>query len=1138
MDIKNQTILNKILNLIEDLSLSNKKEGYRLGWHSPATMSLILAKLIINNDQLLWIDAPSESEAKNLAYNLSIFLPHKIIHYFPGFAQFVGCEASPPEVILHDRLATLIALLEYKLQVLITGPLTAREILPHPKWFKKQKLEMFTNTKIPKDLLLETLITLGYKQTNNVYNHGEFSTRGLIVDIWPDHFEKPIRLEFFDDNLSKISSFDTNTQLRIEDKRDSITIYPRFEGERNDKEILLNILNKYAIHTKNPEDDLEFRRERLISRGYFPGEELFYSLLNQPKGQLAHWIAPCLRIKLESSWADAIANKEEKQICNNIDALRQGGVICPSFKDCFKENDPSRVSIILTEQQSKADILLQSQPIQDFKGQFSEFINYIKDFISSGHHVFLSGSTEGICNHLTSILQQHKLPIACNAQNCQVINLPISNGFYLKEPKLLIMTEQEIFGRKTVPVKTKHKIINAFLSDFRDLKSGDLVIHLDHGIGKFIGFKNLIIGGNQQEVIQLKYADNAILNVNLERADLIQRYITQDCRLVKLDKIGGTAWVQVKSRAKIAIRNMTEELLKLYTKRKLEKSHACQKDGVDMIAFEAIFPFELTPDQIEAIEAVKSDLESNHPMDRLLCGDVGFGKTEVAMRASAKVVIDRLQVAILCPTTILCFQHFRTFKERFSGFPVRIEMLNRFVETQQAKDIIQDLANGSIDIVIGTHQLLSEKICFSNLGLLIIDEEQKFGVNHKERLKKIKCNIHVLTMSATPIPRTLHMGLAGLREVSLIETPPKDRLAIETIIAPWNDELVASAIQFELRRGGQVYVVHNKIESIANIADRIRKLVPNAKVAVGHAQLTSKNLELIMLGFMEKQIDVLVSTTIIENGLDVPNANTIIIHRADTFGLSQLYQLRGRVGRSDVPAYAYLLIPNKNEIASDAQKRLQALEDFSELGSGFRIAAMDLELRGAGNILGGEQSGQINDIGFEFYIKLLNESLQELQNKSSSSFETKINLGCAQISSQWIQEASERLVVYKRTSTLNSDNDLDLYYRELTDRFGHIPVDDNDSEFFFDILKIRIKAKTLAISEITSTNKCIKFHINSKTIMDPIRIINWVHKHQSANITPDGMIISIQQQSIATNKDTKGTIVRQVNHVLDDWMTM
>jgi transcription-repair coupling factor (superfamily II helicase) len=504
---------------------------------------------------------------------------------------------------------------------------------------------------------------------------------------------------------------------------------------------------------------------------------------------------------------------------------------------------------------------------------------------------------------------------------------------------------------------------------------------------------------------------------------------------------------------------------------------------------------------------LKADLESERPMDRLLCGDVGFGKTEVAMRAAAKVALDGKQVAVLCPTTILCFQHFRTFKERFSGFPLRIEMLNRFVEPAQAKAVLQDVADGKVEIVIGTHQLLGARVKFHELGLVVIDEEQRFGVRHKERLKKLRANVEVLAMSATPIPRTLHMSLTGLREISLIETPPKNRLAIETVVAPWSDELIATAIQFEMRRAGQVYVVHNRVESIVSLAERIRSLVPDARVGVGHAQLSDEALEAVMLAFMEGRLDVLVATTIVENGLDVPNANTLIVHRADTFGLSQLYQLRGRVGRSDVPAYAYLLIPGKGEITEEARKRLQALEDFSELGSGFRVAAMDLELRGAGNLLGGEQSGHIGDIGFDLYVKLLEETLQELQGQPSGTFEVHLDLGPAQLARSWVDQASERLVAYKRASRLRTERDLELYRLELEDRFGLLPEEDLETRRCFELLRVRILAQAVAVGEVGVDKGRLKLRLSPQTPLDPGRLMAWVGQRKDASFTPDGTVL-------------------------------
>lgn len=1109
MESRDRAALNDLLRLL-DGPAAKLTEGARLRWTNPAGLALLLARWASEGGRLrsLWVDAPTEAEAQALAQDLAVLLPEAGVAHFPSLAPFAGGESSPPGMVLKERLGTLIGLMERRIQILVTGPLAALEKLPHPTVFQKQKLELAQGMEVPRELLLETLVALGYRRTDLASQPGEFSARGLVVDLWPDHVENPLRLEFFGDELEKLSPFDPDSQRRTGEALATLTLYPRFEGAKGDGRGLLAALQARADRTPDPEDDLAFRRARLATQGHFPGEELFYPLLDQASGQLTHWVPPCLRIRLDPAWEAGLRQQEQARIEEGLAVLRRGGVVCPDFEDRFLPADPSRCTLLLTEWQAEATVPLQAQPAREFQGRLSEWSAELRDLIISGHHIFLAGSTSGMRDRFRELLQEYELPEAHGTEpGCRVLHLGLLGGVYLKEPKVLVLTEREVYGRKAIPSKPQKSRMAAFLSDLRDLKPGDRVVHLDQGIGEFVGFATLEVGGESHEVVQLRYADGGRMNVSLERADLLQRYVSPDGSKPPLDKLGGGTWVKVKRRAKKAIRDMAEELLKLYAKRKLEKGHAYPPDGPEMAEFEATFAYEPTKDQIEATEAIKADLESDRPMDRLLCGDVGFGKTEVAMRAAAKVALDGRQVAILCPTTILCFQHFRTFKERFAAFPIRIEMLNRFVDAKEAKQITQDVADGKVEILIGTHQMLGAKTKFADLGLVVIDEEQRFGVSHKEKLKKFRANVDVLAMSATPIPRTLHMSLTGLREISLIETPPKNRLAIETVVAPWSDELVATAIQFELRRGGQVYVVHNRVESIVSIAERIRQLVPDARVGVGHAQLTDEGLEQVMLAFMEGRIDVLVATTIVENGLDVPNANTLLIHRADTFGLSQLYQLRGRVGRSDVPAYAYLMIPGKGEITDDARKRLQALEDFSELGSGFRVAAMDLELRGAGNLLGGEQSGQIHDIGFELYLKLLEETLQELQGQPSGTFEVKLELGPAQLSRHWIDQASERLVAYKRASRLRSERDLELYRLELEDRFGLLPAEDEESIRFFELLKVKLRAQAVAVSEVTLASGKLKLRLSPQTPLDPGKLLAWVRDQKDAQLTPDGSVL-------------------------------
>jgi len=1107
MESRDRAALNELLRLMEAPAKALADPQARLRWTSPTALSLILAAWSQEGgrQRTLWVDAPTEPDAQALAHDLGVLLPDAQVACFPGMAPFAGGESSPPGIVLKERLATLVGLLEHRVQVLVTGPLAALEKLPHPSWFQKQKLELRRGAEVPRDLLLETLVALGYRRVELAGSPGEFSARGLVADLWPDHLESPLRLEFFGDELERIAPFDPDSQRRKGEALEAVTLYPRFEGDRAG---LLEAVESRAALTPDPGDDLAFRRARLASHGHFPGEELFYPLLGQPKGQLTHWVPPCLRVRLEPEWAQAVADRERERIEAGLDVLRRGGVVCPGFEDRFLPADPSRTTLLLTEWQSEATVPLQAQPVREYQGRLGELAEHLQSLALSGHRIFLAGSTPGMRDRFGEILQEYELPVAFGSQSgCRNLNLGLSAGAYLKEPNLLVLTEREVFGRRALAAPPKRSRTAPFLSDLRDLKPGDRVVHLDHGIGEFTGFASITVGGEEQEVVQLRYADGGRLNVSLERADLIQRYVSPDGGQAPLDKLGGASWAKVKRKAKKAIRDMAEELLKLYAQRKMEKGRPWPADGPEMAEFEATFPFEPTPDQVEATEAIKADLERDAPMDRLLCGDVGFGKTEVAMRAAAKVALSGAQVAVLCPTTILCFQHYRTFKERFSAFPVRVEMLNRFVDPSRAKEILQDVEAGRVEVVIGTHQLLGAKVRFSDLGLVVIDEEQRFGVSHKERLKKLRANVDVLAMSATPIPRTLHMSLTGLREMSLIETPPKNRLAIETVVAPWSDELIAAAIQFELRRGGQVYVVHNRVESIVSIAERIRALVPDARVGVGHAQMSDEALEQVMLAFMEGRVDVLVATTIVENGLDVPNANTLIVHRADTFGLSQLYQLRGRVGRSDVPAYAYLLIPGKGEISEDARKRLQALEDFSELGSGFRVAAQDLELRGAGNILGGEQSGHISDIGFELYVKLLEETLQELQGQPSGTFEVKVDLGPAQIARTWVDQASERLVAYKRASRLRTERDLELYRLELEDRFGQVREDDEESARFFELLRVRLLAQALAVGEVSTDRGRLKLRLSPQTNVDPGRLMAWVRQQKDGQFQPDGTVL-------------------------------
>jgi transcription-repair coupling factor (superfamily II helicase) len=704
----------------------------------------------------------------------------------------------------------------------------------------------------------------------------------------------------------------------------------------------------------------------------------------------------------------------------------------------------------------------------------------------------------------------------------------LSSGFELPSARLVVHVEGDLFDeaaepaleRRTTAIKREKKRrarAAAFLSDFRDLKVDDYVVHIDHGIARFGGLVTLDLGPAQSspasglasatrgEFMLLYYAEEAKLYVPVERLDLVQRYSSAEGHQPTLDRLGGLGWLKTKAKAKRAMRDMADELLRLYAERKLVVGHAFPADAPWQREFEEGFEYALTPDQETAIEDVKHDMETPTPMDRLLCGDVGYGKTEVAMRAAFKAVMDGKQAAVLTPTTVLAYQHFDTFRQRFAPFPVKVELLSRFRSTKEQKAVVKRVEAGEVDVVIGTHRMLSRDVSFRDLGLVVVDEEQRFGVAHKERLKQLKKRVDVLTLSATPIPRTLNMSLSGLRDMSLIETPPRDRLAIQTQVAQSSDAVIKSAIELELARGGQVFFIHNRVESIDTIAALVKRLVPQARMAVGHGQMNEKAMERVMLDFIAYKYDVLVATTIIENGIDIPRANTIIINRADNYGLSQLYQLRGRVGRSNRRAYAYLLIPAEQELTPIARRRLAAIREFSDLGAGFRIAALDLELRGAGNLLGGQQSGHMDALGFDLYTQMLERTVAELQGEQVEDEPTvSINLSVdVAIPESYIADMGQRLRTYKRVSSARDEEALAAIGAETEDRYGRIPEPVAD---LFDYARLRQAAETVGVISIDRTRDGLAIKLAEKARVAPEKLLELINSREGASFAPSGVL--------------------------------
>jgi transcription-repair coupling factor (superfamily II helicase) len=696
----------------------------------------------------------------------------------------------------------------------------------------------------------------------------------------------------------------------------------------------------------------------------------------------------------------------------------------------------------------------------------------------------------------------------------------LSSGFELPEARLTVQVEGDLFDdvddhlvdqrrseghRLKGDGRKKRLRTAAFLSDFRDLKPGDFVVHIDHGIARFGGLQVLDLGPRTGEFMLLFYADEAKLYVPVERLDLVQRYSSAEGHQPQLDRLGGIGWQKTKAKAKRAMRDMADELLRLYAERKLVGGYAFAVDTPWQQEFEDGFEYVLTADQETAIEDVKRDMQEPTPMDRLLCGDVGYGKTEVAMRAAFKSVMEGKQAAVLTPTTVLAYQHYDTFRSRFAAFPVKVELLSRFRSAKEQKEVVKRVADGEIDVVIGTHRLLSKDVRFKELGLVVVDEEQRFGVAHKERLKQLKKRVDVLTLSATPIPRTLNMSLSGLRDMSLIETPPRDRLAIQTQVVQFSENVIKSAIELELGRGGQVFFIHNRVETIETIAALVNRLVPQARLAVGHGQMNEKEMEAVMLDFIEHKYDILVATTIIENGIDIPRANTIIINRADQYGLSQLYQLRGRVGRSNRRAYAYLLIPGEQELSPIARRRLAAIREFSDLGAGFRIAALDLELRGAGNLLGGQQSGHMDALGFDLYTQMLERTVSELRGEAVED-ETSVSLNVGvdvAIPDDYINDMGQRLRTYKRVSSARDEETLANIHRETRDRYGRLP---DSVEQLFAYARLRRLAEETGVISIDRTADGMALKFSEKARVSPAKLAAYVHSRASASFAPTGVL--------------------------------
>jgi transcription-repair coupling factor (superfamily II helicase) len=963
---------------------------------------------------------------------------------------------------------------------------SARSLLPRlsdPGRFADAGLSLAEGLEIPPLDLRDRLATAGFSPADPVDGHGEFCVRGGVVDIYPAAEAQPVRLEFIGDVIESLRRYDAASQRSLK-AVDRIDISPQREllpvpGRGDDPDALDRSATVIDYVRRAAARLVVYEIDDVAERGR----------------------------TLEEQWRHTAA-----------DMTARGRPVPPFESIALAWQDvehwidgANRVSLLALDE-GPATTHVACRPSVEHHGRIGDWVNDVRAARDAGETVVFVAATPGRAERTVELLADYEVRAADVSASDDLAHAAVlvttgdlSRGFSLQAVGLHLVAEADLFDEERRTHERRKSAAGAFISDFRDLEIGDHVVHVDSGIGRFVGLKKLSVGGGKgdQEFMELRYAGDDKLFVPLERLDLVQKYTGGAAPA--LDKLGGATWEKAKSRVRKAMRDMAEELLKLYAARKAVAGHAFGVDTHWQQEFDDAFAYELTPDQKTAIADITRDMESPTPMDRLLCGDVGFGKTEVAMRAAFKAVIDGKQVAVLAPTTVLAFQHLRTLRERFAGFPVKADLISRFRSRQEQKEILARLASGEIDIIVGTHRLLSKDVIFRDLGLLVVDEEQRFGVTHKERIKQLKKRVDVLTMTATPIPRTLNMSLVGIRDMSVIETPPRDRLSIQTQVVKFDADVIRRAITTEIERGGQVYLVHNRVESIHSIASLVTRLVPEARIAIAHGQMGEDDLEKVMIDFVAHAFDVLVATTIVENGLDIPNANTIVINRADRYGLAQLYQLRGRVGRSDRRAYAYLLIPTELTLSPVARQRLAAIREFSDLGSGFRIAALDLEIRGAGNLLGGEQSGHIEAVGFDMYMKLLEQTIrelkgEELEDERRAAVSLRLNL---RLDEKYIPDMNQRLAAYRRMASARSLEDVDALIEELRDRYGAPPPEvRNLAEY----ARIRLRSDRVGLESVDREGRIVVLRFRSDARIDPVWLMKLIARRDDLTLLPPAVL--------------------------------
>ena len=1091
---------------------------------SGSARAYCLAGLLLEMERPCLIILPTAKDAKRFQRELEFFLPKgcavgepgdRRLFTFPIYDISPLKGLSPHREIVSQRLEALYALASEKAAIVVTSAEAILfKILPKKEMMAAVDF-LQVGEEVDREKLLRKLDASGFQRASLVEERGDYSVRGGVIDLFPPLYANPLRVEFWGDKIESLRFFDPLSQRSLRTLKEAIVLPAN--------EIIMREANVQRARSMGRLPGL------MKEGGSFPGQEAWLNHFYERPDTVFDYVPDQgflilmddLQIEKEiKTFTEAFMHEEKKLRLESEQRESplpeiEGVLLAPealhqrfrSFQNIrfgelplSKEDGGARALHYTGLFRVDDDLTLKLSGRG--RASMAPLAERVTQWLKMGFRVVLVCRTEQQANRLRDILQNYQVSVervvshwheVPSGKGLTMCLGRLSEGFSWPELGLYVVSEDEIFGPKRSLVKTKAGMGEVDWTSFSQLKAGDLVVHEDHGIGRYGGLSKMEIDQKVNDFVVIEYAGNDRLYIPADRISILQKYIGADEKEPKLDQLGGRSWEVVKQKTKKSVREIAKQLVEIYALRKYRQGFAFSRPDNSFMEFEAGFEHEETPDQVKAIEAVLSDMESDRPMDRLICGDVGFGKTEVAIRAAFKAVMDAKQVAILVPTTVLAEQHFETFSKRMKSYPIRVAVLSRFKTRAEQKEILARVRSGKVDVLIGTHRILQKDVSFKDLGLLVIDEEQRFGVKQKEAIKGFRALVDVLALTATPIPRTLHMTLMGIRDLSIIETPPEDRQPIQTFLSPYDEGAIGQAIQLEVQRGGQVFFVHNRVQTIHAVADRLIKLVPHARFAVAHGQMRERDLEETMIRFLKKEIDVLVCTTIIEAGLDIPSVNTILINEVDRFGLAQIYQLRGRVGRSDENAYAHLLLSSDSSLTRDAEKRLRALMDFSHLGAGIQLAMHDLKIRGGGNILGFSQSGHITAIGYELYVRMIEQATSELKGEEwHEEVNPEINVNIpAYLPASYVADADVRLNLYRRLSGLREDTELGPMKEEMHDRFGPFPLEVVN---LLEVMSVRLLLKKLRVTRLDVVPDGLIVTFSADTAVNPAKLINLVKK--------------------------------------------